>query len=248
MLDKILSLFERLVMALETTAAAAKVMAEGATIREMSQLGNVTIELHPKDESAPATPAQQPPAAQAPAAQAPATPAQQPPAAQAPATAPAPSWDPFTAPVVGRYGQDKQFIMDAMLTERGIDPASKRTGQEKHVALLEWAKEDAAAQAQDTSVPPATPATATQAPSPAPAAPAPAAPAAPVTLTECRALASQAVAAGHTTEAVTAVWKQANGGVKPKDTPEELLPTVKAALLGLMGGGQAETPAAEGWD
>lgn len=49
-------------------------------------------------------------------------------------------WNPLTEKVQGKYGKDKQDIMDAYIKEHGIKVSDKATGAEKHTAILDYMK------------------------------------------------------------------------------------------------------------
>lgn len=223
MLDKFLSLLERLVLAQEAQAEAAKNMAFPQPLP--MQYGPARNDNVPAEATTPEA-------------------EEAAPSTTSPADA---AWNPLVEQPMGRYTKEKTAILDAMLAERGIDASKARTGQEKHTLLLKW-EEDKTAEAQDTSVPPTgagTPSTAPAATAPAAGQPAATPAAEPVTRAECQKLSSQLNEAGHSVADITAIWRKHNGDVKPKETPEDKLPAVKAALLAAFGGGQAKDE--EGW-
>lgn len=214
MLERFISLLERLVVAQEAQAEAAKNM--------------LPIPMPaPSSESMPVYPF------------APSVPPPAEPVASS-------DWNPLAEKPMGRYTKEKTAILDAMLAERGIDAAKMKTGQEKHSALLKW-EEDKAAAPPDAGTPSTAGAQTAPAAGQAAAAPAAEPVTSPgVTLEECRKLATDIHAAGKfSVKEITENWKKVNGGVNPKDTPENLLPAVKAALLAMLGGGTGEDG---GWD
>lgn len=70
---------------------------------------------------------------------------------------PLPDWNPYTEKVQGKYGKDKQEIMDALLKERGIEMKANATGAEKHQALLDHGNSDTPPAAPPVEQPPVDP-------------------------------------------------------------------------------------------
>lgn len=118
MIERLLTLFERLVVALETMAKAQEAITRVTDIR-------IVDDAPPAGDVEPGgvvfTPA---PATEAP---------------QPPATVTGGTWNPYIEKIQGRYGKDKLDHMDAELKHRGIELKASATGAEKHQALLDWA-------------------------------------------------------------------------------------------------------------
>ena len=113
MIEKLLALLERFVVAHERLAASQEALLQNCAC-------SATIPTEP----VPATKAE---------AHAPVEPEDTAPVATAA------GWNPFLEPVQGRYGKDKLATLDAELAARGVTLKASATGAEKHQALLDWA-------------------------------------------------------------------------------------------------------------
>ena len=51
-------------------------------------------------------------------------------------------WDPYTAPVQGKYGKDKREVLEAEAKKHGVAFTEKTTGAQLHEALLKASKND----------------------------------------------------------------------------------------------------------
>lgn len=211
MIEKLLALLERFVVAHERLAASQEALLQNCNCV------TVTTDAMPAGNIIPA-----PTAAPAPAAK----------EEDSAPVAMAAIWNPFLEPLQGRYGKDKLAILDAEIATRGIELKASATGPEKHQALLDWSnsKKDELADALEAPAAPAAE------PTPEPAAPA-AEPAEEVTVEMVRAMAQKAMTGKGKLDAkaVQDLFEKHAGVRRLPEIPADKLAAVYAELQKVAG-------------
>lgn len=143
-----------------------------------------------------------------------------------------PDWNPMYEQIQGRYGKDKIQILDRSLAYAGITVKASATGAEKHQALLDAAKEDAASMPPLKNEGDSTYNPATETPVEEPAADASAKPEdnSPATIDDVRTLAQEAVKGGMTPTQVQDIFEEIGGSRRLPEIEEQHMPAIHAKL------------------